>query len=175
MVVRICVGIAALLFNAGIACGQELRLTPEIADRVRKGVGHLTDEDVLKLVPGPVTIEMGNPINNFDYVLNWDEARLIRVEFSEGKVVSAKCAFSDAVASKTLTLANFKRITRGMSRADVEKILGGSDYTGCFFSSGWLDAAGKEVSVCEWMQGQRIFARIKGGLVTGAGSVKDPK
>jgi outer membrane protein assembly factor BamE (lipoprotein component of BamABCDE complex) len=175
MVMRIWVGIAALLLHAAIAHGQQQRLTPEIVDRVREGVGRLTEDDVLKLVPGPVTIEMGGQDDDFDYILTWDDARLIRVEFRDGKVVSAKAAFSNLVASKTLTLPNFKKITKGMARPEVEKILGGPGFTGSFSERSTLDSTGKEVGVCDWMQGRRIFARIKGGRVTGAGSFSDPK
>jgi hypothetical protein len=150
-------------------------LTPEIGARVREGVGRLTEEEVLKLVPWTVCINMGVPGDDFDYVMTWDEARRIRVEFCENKVVATTAAFSDGVTSKTLTLANFKKITKGMVLADVEKILEGPAFKGSYFKRFTLDASGKEVGVCEWIQGQRIFARIKGGRVTGAGYVTDPK
>jgi hypothetical protein len=166
MSARLWISFAALLVCTSGACGQQ-RLTAEIGDRVRKGVNRLTEDDVLKLVPGPFTIEMGET-GDVDYVLTWEEVRRIRVVFSEGKVISVTASFSDAVASKSLSLANFKKITKGTALRDVETILGGADFTGDFSQRVSRDASGKSVFICEWTAGRIIRADIKGGKVSGS-------
>jgi hypothetical protein len=145
-------------------------LTSDIGARVRDGVGRLTEDELLKLVPGQVTIEMAEAGADFDYVLNWYEARYVKVRLAGGKVVSATAVFSDEVTSKTLTLANFKKIAKGMTLADVKKILEGPGFVGSRSEGSTLDAAGEEVGVCEWMEGTRVFARIKDGQIVAGGS-----
>lgn len=169
MCIRLWVSIAVLLVAVSSAHAEQ-GLTPDIVARVREGVGRLTEDELLKLVPGQVTIEMAEGGEDFDYVLNWYEARHIKVRLAEGKVVSATAIFSDNVTSKTLTLVNFKKIAKGMANADVKKILEGPGFVGATSQRGTLDADGKEVGVCEWMEGTRVFARIKDGQVVAGGS-----
>jgi hypothetical protein len=151
--------------NAKAGAGQQ-RLTPEVYERVRKGVDRLTEDEVVKLVPGAFTVKMSK-VGGDEYYLIWEEVRRIEVEFSDGKVVSATGTFSDAVASETLTLASFRKIAPRMAREEVRKLVEGSTRRGRFASRTTLDAEGKEIRVCEWTQGRKIRVQIRGGKLVG--------
>ncbi len=161
MTSRIVSGLALILLWTGSAHGQH-RLNKAIFEPISKGVDRLTEEEALKLVPGPVTVSFER--EGYDCVLRWEEVSRIRVEFLDGKTSTATGTFSDVVASKILTPANLKKIAKGMSQQDVEKLLavGGT-------SMGHLakNFEGKDIQVSEWIQGRVITAFIKDGKVKG--------
>jgi hypothetical protein len=169
VVTRLVAGIVAIFLAAGVGQGQE-RITPEIGKQVQDGKGKLTEQEVLKLVPGPVTVERNTSGVEGDLVLSWEEVCRIRVEFTEGKVTSAIGTFANAVASRTLTLENFKKIAKGMSRGDVEKLLERRPgEKGSFSLKSLPDNSGRRTkAVCEWEQGRKIIAYIKDGKVVGS-------
>ena len=166
MTTRLVTSLAAILLWTGAARAQH-RLTSELADQIQKGIGRLTEVEVLRLVPGPVTVSFGGQALDSDYLLTWQEVRRIRVEFVEGKASATTGTFSDVVDSKTLTLENLKKIARGMKQEDVEKLLSGRG--GSFKGSSAKNSNGIDIEVCEWEEGREIRAYIKGGKVSGAG------
>ncbi len=166
MLVRLTATVLVILVGAGVTQGQG-RLTPALGNQVVEGKDRLTDGDLLKLVPGPFTVET-NP--DGELVLTWEEVNRIHVEFSEGKVTSVSGTFSDAVASRTLTLANFKKVARGMSREEVGALLDRKPGARGQFSSHALPDEGEKRNrqVCEWAQGRRLRVHVKGGKLVGA-------
>jgi hypothetical protein len=82
----------------------------------------------------------------------------------DGKVVSTSAEFNDTVVSKTLTLDAFKQIKTGMTKAEVEKVLGGPNRTSSF-----SDDMGQTRATCRWSHGRRVLAYIKDGKVNGGG------
>ena len=153
---------AVIFFGAGSVSGEQ-RLTSELYKQIENGI---TEDEVLKLVPGPVTadLDVGIVDADADYVLIWEEVRRIRVEFLDGKVSTATGTFSDVVASKTLTLDSFKKIAKGMQRKDVEKLLSGAPW---YHRQASKDSQGRDMQVCKWEEGRVLRVYIKGGRVSG--------
>jgi hypothetical protein len=163
MTARIASSLVLILLLTGVAQGQQ-RLTSELAGRIEKGVNKLTEEEVLKLVPGPVTVTFGEDLLGNDCLLTWKEVREIRVEFLAEKASSTSGTFTDVIESKTLTLANLKKIANGMKQQEVLKLLDGS---GALRISAGKNFEGKDIQICEWEDGRVLQAFIKGGKVSG--------
>jgi hypothetical protein len=157
------VSIIILLLAVPFVAGAEPRLTKELGDKVRAGIGKMTVEEVLKAIPGPVKFERASD-GDADWILRWDEATIIEVTLIDSKVVSASGEFNDTVVSKNLTFDNLKQIKNGMKQADVEKILGGANQT-----SSVGDDMGQTRTKCRLSQGRRVFANTKEGKVSGGG------
>jgi hypothetical protein len=162
------VAIVVLVPAVAFAAGAEPRVTRELGEKVRAGIGKLTEDDVLRLVPGPVKVVAGPEAGEADRVLRWEEATSVEVVLIGGKVVSATADFNDTVVSKTLTLARFRQVKAGMTQAELEKVLGGPTSS----ESNYKDDAGQPVTTWRWSQGRRVFASIKDGKVTGGGFIE---
>jgi hypothetical protein len=163
MTARIVSSLALILLCTASAHAQE-RLTRGLADRIGKGIDKLTEEEALKLVPGAVTVSFGEEALGNDCVLTWKEVRGIRVEFLGDKASAVSGTFSDLIESTTLTLANLKKIAKGMKQQDVEKLLEGS---GSFRGGAGKNFEGKDIRICEWEDGRVLQAFIKNGKVSG--------
>jgi hypothetical protein len=163
-----CAAILGLVLAAAGAQGAEPRLTRELGAKVQAGVGKLTEEEVLKLVPGPVKVVAYAEVGGADRTLSWEEATSVEVMLIGGKVVSATAEFNDTAVSKTLTLDKFEQIKAGMTQAEVEKVLGEPNS----FESNFKDDMNQPVTKCRWSQGRRIFAQVKDGKVSGGGFIE---
>jgi hypothetical protein len=145
------------------AAGAEPKLKKELGEQVRAGIGKLTEEEVLKLVPGPVRVRRSGD-GEADWILTWEEVTSVEVVLTDGKVLSATAEFNDTFVSKTLTLNGFKQIMAGTTRAEVEKTLGHSNSTST--SGGDM---GDRRTKCRWSEGRRMFVYVKDGKVSSAG------
>jgi hypothetical protein len=83
MIDRLTISVAAILRCAGSAHSQH-RLTSDLSGQIEKGIGRPTEDEVLKLVSEPVTVESDVGGIDADYVLIWEEVRRIRVAFLDG-------------------------------------------------------------------------------------------
>ena len=157
------VSILALVLALPFAAGAEPKLTKELGQQVRAGVGKLTEEDVLKLVPGPVQVRRSGD-DGADWILTWEEVTSVEVVLTAGKVMSATAQFNDTVVSKNLTLDGFKQIMAGTTREEVEKAIGHPNSTSTF-----RDDMGDTRTKCRWSEGRRVLAFVKDGKVSGGG------
>jgi hypothetical protein len=154
--------VLGLVLAISCAQGAEPKLTKELLEKIRAGADKLTEDDVLKLVPGPVDVAAaGDPT---EWRLIWEEAISINVLLIDGKVFSANAHFDDTVTSKTLTRDAFKRIKTGMKREEVEMSLGRPNS-----ESSLVDNMRQLHTNCRWSQGRRLFVQIKDGKVIGCG------
>jgi hypothetical protein len=163
--------LAGIVFaSPAFAQQQPLRLTNDAFQKLKAGIGTMTADEALKLVPGPVFVRTDTTSTTTmdgkaaDYALLWEDARRIRVVFSKGKVKSVEGLFSDAAKSKTITPALCGQITVGMSKGDAEKLVNPS--RGKFGRHSQISSGGETVE--EWSQGKMIKALIKDGKVIDA-------
>ncbi len=143
-----------------VSCAQcaEPKLTKELGEKVRSGSGTLTEDEVIKLVPGPVKVAL----EGADRTLSWEELTFIELSYVNDKVVSAKAEFNDTVDAKRVTIDKFKQIKIGMTPQEVDQVLGSPNSL-----SGTRDArTGETHSTSRWVEGRKIFCTIKDGKVS---------
>jgi hypothetical protein len=155
--------IITVILASQFAEGAEPKLTKELWKKVQAGEGKLTEEEVLKLVPGTVKVTRGG---NGELTLTWEEAAIIDVELVNGKVESTTAQFNDTVDSKRLTIEKYKAIKTGMTQQEINKVLGDPNSS----ESSANNMAQTQTS-CRWSQGRRLFVYIKDGKVNGGGFV----
>jgi hypothetical protein len=130
--------------------------------------GVLTEDDVLKLVKGAVSIErLGQgraELVDADFMFTWEEATQFTVVLADGKAAKLSATFSDAYTSKTMTFLAFKRLAAGMSQEEIEQLLGRPTRV-----SSIVDDMNVTLTTCIWWHGRRIEAYIKDGKVNGGG------
>jgi hypothetical protein len=159
---------SAVCATAGF--GQQPRLTVDAYQKIKVGIGSMTADEALKLLPGPVIVRSDpTSVTTLDgktaeYALVWEDTRRIRVVFAKGKVKSVDGYFSDTVKSRLLTPALCGQITIGMARGDVEKLF--KVGKGTIGRHSQISSGGETVE--EWSQGKMIKALIKGGIVVDA-------
>lgn len=164
--------VLGLLLSSSLAFGQP-RLTKDLGEKVRLGAGSLTEKEVLKLVPGPVSVNRvrkgglgGLGGVDADWILRWEEVTKFEIVLIDGKVERLSAVFSDVAPSKALNLEAFKRLKEGMSLGNLEKILGPANQR-----SETIDDMNTKTTRCEWSRGREIRAYIKDGKVNGGGFV----
>ena len=158
MLSRVAACFTVILLVANQAYGQ-FQITGEIAKKVGNGLGKMTEDEANKLLPWPATVSFSDT-PDADYFLKWEEVRRIRVEFVENFVVTASGTFSDAVDSKTITLRNFKLITKGKRSEEVRKLM-----TDGFRMDQSKDSKGRDVQTLTWEKGRSLRVYIKDGKV----------
>jgi hypothetical protein len=161
--------IIGVFLSCSLASAQP-KLTKELGEKVRTGAGTLTEQEVLKLVPGPVTVirmsKGGLGSVDADWLMQWEESTKFEVVLIDGKVSQLTATFSDVAPSKVLTLEAFKRLKEGMSLGDVEKVVGKANST-----SETIDDMNSKTTRCVWSRGREIRAYIKDGKVNGGGFI----
>jgi hypothetical protein len=149
--------VVALVLSIQPLHGGEPRLTNEVVENVMNGRGKLSEQEVLKLVPGQFTVAR-TANRERDHTLTWEEVTFIEVVFINGKVAATKAQFCDTVVSMKLTLDKFKQIKPGMTQAEVEKSLDQP-----------TEVLGTSPKTCRWKAGRRLWADIKDGRLERAG------
>jgi hypothetical protein len=140
------------------------KLTAELGEKVRSGIGTLTEQDVLKLVPGSVAISSNKGgFVDADLILTSEEATKFDVVLINGKVASISATFNYAVASKSLTFEKFKQIKEGMTQKEVEQVLGKPNGV-----TSTTDNMKAKMTNCGWFQGRKLVAYVKDGKVNGS-------
>lgn len=161
--------IIGVFLSCSLASAQP-KLTKELGEKVRTGAGKLTEQEVLKLVPGPLRVTRvskgGLGGVDADWLLQWEEATKFEIVLIDGKLDQLIANFSDVALSKALTMEAFKRLKQGMSLGDVEQVLGAAD-----FKSETIDDMNTKTTRCVWSRGREIRAYIKDGKVNGGGFI----
>ncbi len=154
---RIASILVLVLAVSGAQCAEP-KLTKELGEKVRSGSGTLTEDEVIKLVPGPVKVAL----EGADRTLSWEELTFIELSYVNGKFVSAKAEFNDTVDAKRVTIDKFKQIKIGMTSSEVNQVLG----TENSLSSRRDARTGEYHSTFRWAEGRKIFCTIKDGKVS---------
>ncbi|MFO0852764.1 MAG: hypothetical protein U0871_30005 [Gemmataceae bacterium] len=157
--------LAVALALLGQPAAPAPRLSAALGEKIRSGAGVLSEADVLRLVPGPVTA--ARPPRggaDADLVLTWEEVNRAEVVLVNGKVTTATATFCPTAPAGPITLATFKKVRNGMTLAELEGLLGqpGS-------RSEIVDDMNATITRCTWVQGRRVTAYLKDGVVNGGG------
>lgn len=164
---RLC-PLVTVLAAVGTAAGQQPdpaqpRVTKELGKAITDGMGKLTEAEVIKLLPcGYKVFPAGKAVA--DWKITCDEVTEFEVEFIDGKVYSASATFSPAAKTKRLTLENYRKLEEGVSKEDVEKLLGPPNST-----RQTTDSYKRKVTTCGWQQGHGVMVFVTGGKVSGGG------
>jgi hypothetical protein len=102
------------------------KLTAANFAKVNNGRGKLTEEDVVAILGLAHRFAKQSDID-VDLEMIWEEKARIRIKFKDGKASDFEGQFSEHLKSKNITLANFKKLKKGMSVKEVEQVLGSAN------------------------------------------------
>jgi hypothetical protein len=137
--------------------GTRSRLTAGNVEKIKSGKGKMTEAEVVAIL-GPAS-RVAVPANvDVDLEMIWEEKALIRVKFKEGKASDLEGQFSEHLRSKTINLESFKKLKRGMTEKDVDKVLGAAN-------AGSSPERG--VQYRTWEKFNLVKVQFKGGKVSG--------
>jgi outer membrane protein assembly factor BamE (lipoprotein component of BamABCDE complex) len=128
----------------------------------------VTDENYKKIGAGmseaQVLAVFGPPLKVIDRSpqlkgLVWEDRNGIKVRYRDGKAVALEAKFSKHIKSKSVNESNYKALKRGMTRAEIEKILAGFPCQFGMFEDGF--------EVVDYVHFREIEVQIRDGKVTG--------
>jgi hypothetical protein len=96
--------------------------------------------------------------------LVWEDRNGIKVRYRDDKAVALEGKFSGHIKSRSVNEAHFKALKRGMSRAEIEKVLVG--FPGQFGTSE------EGLDVVEYVHFREIEVQIRDGKVSGMAFVR---
>ena len=133
------------------------RITGENYSKLKDGMG---ESDVLDILGQPDRIgEPGEPKSLF-----WEDHNTIHVVFVDGKAFAFDAHFSERIKSRSISEANYQKLSRGMARADVDKVL-----AGCPGTRSWSVGNVEEA----WYENaNRIRVNFEGGKLTGRAHIR---
>jgi hypothetical protein len=134
------------------------KLTPGNFAKVKDGKGKLTEADVVAVL-GPATRFAKPGDVDVDLEMIWEEKARIRIKFKDGKASDFEGQFSEHLKSKAINLESFKKLKKGMSAKEVEKLIGPANE----FSS-----PGGGIQYRTWEKFNLITVQFKEGKVSGA-------
>jgi hypothetical protein len=159
----------------GEPAGQPARAKPDRAPakltsgnfaKVKDGKGKWAEADVVALL-GPATRFAKPGDVDAELEMIWEERARIRGTFKGGKANDFEGWFSEHLKSNTINLANFKKLRKGMSAKEVEKVLGPANE---------LSSPRVGTQYRTWEKFNLIKVQFKEGKVSGAlqmRSIKD--
>ncbi len=96
--------------------------------------------------------------------LAWEDRNEIRVRYQDDKAVALEGRFSRHVKSRSVNEAHYKTLKEGMTRAEIEKILGGFPGKFSTFEDGF--------DVVKYVHFREIEVQIRDGKVTGLAFIR---
>jgi hypothetical protein len=142
------------------------KLTADNFAKVKNGKGKLTEADVVAIL-GPANRFAKRGDVDVDLEMIWEEKARIRIKFKDGKASDFEGQFSEHLKSKTINLESFKKLKKGMSEKEVEKVIGPAN-------EGSSPRTG--ITYRTWEKFNLVKVQFKGGRVSGAlqmASIKD--
>jgi hypothetical protein len=137
--------------------GARSKLTAGNLEKIKSGKGKLTEAGVVAIL-GPAS-RVAVPGNvDVDLEMIWEEKALIRIKFKDGKASDLEGQFSEHLKSKTINLERFKKLKRGMTEKEAEKVLGPAN-------AGSSPERG--IRYRTWEKFNLVKVQFKGGKVSG--------
>jgi len=103
--------------------GVQSKLTAKNFEKVKSGKGKLTEAEVVAIL-GPATRVAKPGDVDVDLEMIWEEKARIWIKFKDDKASDLEGQFSEHLESKAINLENFKKLKKGMSEKEVEKVIG---------------------------------------------------
>jgi len=174
---------AVLLVMGSSALAQQadqetLKLTTDLLKKIdphagsqrtaKQGAEALTEAEVLKLLPIAYRIVATHPDSGNDWVIVCAEKTEFVIEFTGGKVSARSATFHPAVKTNCLTPERFRQLKDGMTKQEVEKLLGEE------LSLAWdwwrvpKDGETQQTETWRYVRGRELEIGLAHGKVTGA-------
>jgi hypothetical protein len=137
--------------------GAQSKLTAKNFEKVKSGKGKLTEAEVVAIL-GPATRVAKPEDVDVDLEMIWEEKARIWIKFKDDKARGLQGQFSEHLKSKTINLESFKKLKKGMSEKEVEKVIGPANEG---------SSPGDGVTYRTWEKLNHIKVQFKDGKVSG--------
>jgi len=143
--------------DRGKSGGAQSKLTAKNFEKVKSGKGKLTEAEVVAIL-GPATRVAKPGDVDVDLEMIWEEKARIWIKFKDDKARDLEGQFSEHLKSKTINLESFKKLKKGMSEKEVEKVIGPANEG---------SSPGTGITYRTWEKFNLVKVQFKGGKVSG--------
>jgi hypothetical protein len=137
--------------------GARSRLTAGNVEKIKNGKGKMTEAEVVAIL-GPAS-RVAVPENvDVELEMIWEEKAQIRIKFKKGKASDLEGQFSEHLRSKTINLERFKKLKKGITEKEAEKVLGPANVG---------SSPERGIRYLTWEKFNLVKVQFKGGKVSG--------